>query len=304
MKKYFLLLFLISGFVFSVIGQDEEVKPWTYVGVGTLNFTQAAQTQYFQAGGFNTISITGLVNLGANFNKGKSSWSNSFDAAYGVIKQGEKLKDIAFRKNDDRLFFESKYGYKVNEKWLITALGNFRSQFDQGLDANGALISKFLAPGYINFGVGMDFKPSENFSVYYSPVNSKITIVSVDSLIGNYMPQSFADDGKNLRYELGSYLNMQYQREIMKNVGYQTKLGLFTNYLENFGNIDVNWENLISLQVNKYISASISTLLIYDDDVRFNIEDDNGMVTGKGPRTQFRETLNIGLTYTFLGKKE
>jgi hypothetical protein len=86
----------------------------------------------------------------------------------------------------------------------------------------------------------------------------------------------------------------------MKNVNFQNKLELFTNYSEEPANIDVNWEILIALKVNKFISATISTQLIYDHDVDISVDSDNdGNIEAVGPRAQFREVLGVGLTYKF-----
>jgi len=65
-------------------------------------------------------------------------------------------------------------------------------------------------------------------------------------------------------------------------------------------NIDVNWELLISMKVNKYISATITTQLIYDDDINIAVDNNNDDIIDEfGPRVQFREVLGIGLSYKF-----
>ncbi len=78
----------------------------------------------------------------------------------------------------------------------------------------------------------------------------------------------------------------------MENITLTTKLSLFSNYANNPQNIDVNWETLLELKVNKFISATISTHLLYDDDV--SITDSKGKV---GPRTQFKEVIGVGFAY-------
>jgi hypothetical protein len=87
----------------------------------------------------------------------------------------------------------------------------------------------------------------------------------------------------------------------MKNVNLGTKIELFSNYLDRPQNIDVNWEMLIGMKINKLLSASISTQLIYDNDIPVPIERDvNGIkVSDVGPRLQFKEILALGLSYKF-----
>jgi hypothetical protein len=69
-----------------------------------------------------------------------------------------------------------------------------------------------------------------------------------------------------------------------------------------FGVIDVNWETLTTAKVNDWFAVNFATNLIYDKDIRFDIRDENGNVTGQEPRVQFQHVLTIGLTYTFLKK--
>jgi len=102
--------------------------------------------------------------------------------------------------------------------------------------------------------------------------------------------------GKKTRAEFGGYLRMSYKVDLMKNVTLQTKADFFSNYLHNPQNIDVNWEVLLSMKVNKFISATLATTLIYDDDVKIASSSDP---TDVGPRTQFKEILGIGFSYKF-----
>jgi hypothetical protein len=54
------------------------------------------------------------------------------------------------------------------------------------------------------------------------------------------------------------------------------------------------------LKVNDFLSATLSTELIYDDDVMIAVDNnDDGVPERTGPRVQFKEVLGIGLNYTF-----
>jgi len=80
----------------------------------------------------------------------------------------------------------------------------------------------------------------------------------------------------------------------MENITVSSRLSLFSNYANNPQNIDVNWETLIELKVNRFISATIATHLIYDDDIAIQDRDGN-----TGPRTQFKEVIGVGFSYKF-----
>ncbi|MGD0343267.1 MAG: hypothetical protein ABSA76_16325, partial [Bacteroidales bacterium] len=94
-----------------------------------------------------------------------------------------------------------------------------------------------------------------------------------------------------------------FKSEFMKNVSLTTKIDLFSNYLKNPQNIVVNWENLIAMKINKYISASFSTDLIYDDKIKvpFDKNGDGVIAAGEsvGSKIQFKEILGVGFSYKF-----
>ncbi|MCF6366081.1 MAG: hypothetical protein L3J35_07750 [Bacteroidales bacterium] len=178
---------------------------------------------------------------------------------------------------------------------------NFKTQFEDGYNYpdDSSVISSFLAPGYLLVAAGIDYKPNKNMSVFFAPLTSKTTIVNNQVLAD---AGAFgAEPGKNIRNEFGGYLKVAYTKDIATNINLNTKIDLFSNYLNNPQNIDINWEVLISMKVNKYISANISTQFIYDDDIKFQIVDETGMpVFGKfGPRPQFKELLGVGFTFKF-----
>ncbi|MEL6842329.1 MAG: DUF3078 domain-containing protein, partial [Bacteroidota bacterium] len=266
---------------------------WKKGGIVSVTFNNTALSDNWQGGGIDTRAISSLVNLYAHYNLGKQSWNNNLDLAFGVINQGE-LSDSRTRKGDDRIDFTSKYGYNFTDKVALAALLNFRTQFAPGFefDADGApigeAISRTFNPAYLNFGAGIDFKPNENLSVYYSPINSKITIVTDEALRTRYMPEEFADQA--YRYELGSYLNIRYQKAIWDNLTYQTKADFFLNYLQNPLAVDVNWENLLSLQATEWLGVTFFTHMIYDKDIQ---------VDGAEVGIQFKHVLGIGLTTSF-----
>ncbi|MCB0840038.1 MAG: DUF3078 domain-containing protein [Bacteroidetes bacterium] len=276
---------------------------WTLEGSQSLNFAQNAFGNYWQQGGVNSFAIRGEVNLTGKYKRQKSEWENSFSIKHGMIKQGE----YQFITDQDMVEVNSKFGRKFTEKLLGTALLNAKSQIRKGYKIEkdgkkGALRSDFLAPGYFHLGSGMDLKLKElGISVYYSPIDSKITLVLDTMLSELYMPKDLI--GQTSRYELGSYLKVKYNKEILKNVTLQTNADFFANHLKNFGSVDVNWETKMAFKVNKYLTANILTHLIYDEDILFEIQEpdnpDPSPNLKKGPRTQFHQALNIGVTHKF-----
>ncbi len=285
----------------------DTVKPWKLGGVVSVNGQQVSLTNW-SAGGNNSISVAGLVNVFAKYKKGKATWDNNLELGYGVIKQGDNK---SWWKNDDKIQFSSKFGRELKKHWYATALADFRTQFTNGYNYpnDSVYISKFMAPGYALAAIGFDYKPNDKFSVFISPVTGKFTFVNDDTLAkyGAFgVQKEIRDPNTNLvtqkylthREEFGAYLKMQYQTKVMENITFQTVLELFSNYMNNPENVDVNWSTLTTFKVNKFISATLATQLIYDDDVNVlrNAGDQKGTV---GPDVQFKQVLGLGFTYKF-----
>jgi hypothetical protein len=297
MSKFLASSLLMFFFVFPVVHSQEnpDTSYWKLGGLGSINLSQVSLTNW-AAGGENSFSANILANGLANYNKGKSSWENMLILGYGLMKQGE----TGVRKTDDRLDFSSKYGRQAVEHWYYTAMLRFYTQFTDGFNYpnDSVPISRFMAPGYINLSIGMDYKPSENFNVYIGPLSGKVTYV-LDDTLSHYGAFGVEQD-KNVRYEFGGLIKSMYTREIVKNVIFLTRLDLFSNYLKHPEKIDVNWEVLLNMKINKYLSASINTLLIWDDDIKFDMFDSEGVPTGeKKSKVQFKEVFGIGLSATF-----
>jgi len=292
-RNKILLVVLITGLSFSLLAQEktDSIKPWKFNGLTSINFSQVSLTNW-SAGGENSYAFNGLLNLGANYSKAKNDWANTLEIGYGVQKQG----DQDLRKTDDYIDFVSKYGRKVSKSFFISAMLNFKTQMNEGKKYEtdtSYVISEFLAPGYLQGALGMEYKPNETFYAVISPVAGKLTMVLDDTLSAR---GSFGvDPGEKTRLELGGSASVGVKQEILKNVILSSTLGLFSNYLENAQNIDVDWKVMINMKINDYLSANLNTHLIYDDDIKTS--DDNG--NPRGAKVQFKEVFGVGLTYKF-----
>ena len=295
MKSFIHIAFLLFGI--TCLSAQDATKPWQRGGVLTVNFSNTGFGNYWQSGGINTIAVNGLANLFADYEKNKFQWRNTLDLAYGQSKLGK----ASFLKSDDRIEFNSKAGRKLTDKLLASAMLGFRTQFDEGRDFSNPdvaapLISQTFAPAFINLGLGLDYQPNKDISIFFAPINNKTTIVSIERLRPLYFPKDNLD--KAVRYELGTNLGLKLRKPIAENVTYSTTANFFSNYLKNFGRVDVNWDQLLTFQINKFLATTFTTSLIYDDDIRFAVDrNEDGTPDGTGARTQFKHVLGIGLTY-------
>jgi len=316
MKKIIAIIAVIACFgITEVNAQDATPKDtsWKFTGLTSLNFTQVYLNNW-AAGGEQSLALTSLANLNLNYKKGNKSWTNQLDLAYGLMQQGGD----EVRKTDDRIDFLSKYGIQANDKWYYTFLFNFKSQFAPGYNYpdDSTKISEFMAPGYVLLSLGADYKPSDKFSAFVSPLTSKMTFVLNQDLadagaFGVEAAKFNAEgvktkDGENSLIEVGAYVNLLVNVDVMENVNLKSRLELFSSYTEDPTHIDVFWENILAMRVNKYITCNITTTLIYDHDIDIQETKKNGEPKTDdegnpiiGPRTQFKEVLSLGLTYNF-----
>jgi len=223
------------------------------------------------------------------------------------MKQGGK--DAEFRKTDDKIDFLSKYGREAFKNVYYAALLNFKTQMTPGYNYDAVpkeRISDLFAPAYVLLALGMDYKPNAYFSAFLAPVTAKFTIVNDDvlSAAGAYG----VEPGKKSKSEMGGYLRVIYSRgdftsELMKNISFTTKIDLFSNYADNPQNIDVSWETLLAMKVNKYISVNLNTHLLYDDNIKVPFDlDENGTIDAGeavGSKIQFKEIFGVGFSYKF-----
>jgi hypothetical protein len=293
MKTILLTLFILSA---AIMANAQKDTVWRKGGLLALNLSQVSFTNW-AGGGQNSVAGNAMVNYFASYKKRKNAWDNYIDLGYGLFMQGKNAQLI---KSDDKIDLTSKFGRQASKHWYYSALANFRSQFAKGYNYpnDSVVISKFFAPAYITIGLGMDYKPGKNFSLFLSPASARFIFVEDKALsdIGAYG----VDPGKRLRTEVGALLKAIYNKDIATNINLMTSLDLFSNYLEKPENIEVNWQMLLGLKVSKFISASISAQLLYDDKTKLTFYKSDGVtVDHVGPGTQFKEVIGIGFAYKF-----
>lgn len=299
--KHLYFLFL-AFFIFNIaFGQEKTEVPklWKKGGDFSINFSEVSFSNW-AAGGKNSISGVAFFNAFANYSKDRMSWDNTLNFGYGLMKEQQR----SVIKSEDKFELNSKVGYKMTEsgKWFFSGLVNFRTQFDDGFNyANinqPVRISGLLAPAYLSIATGFDYKPNDRFTLFASPLSGKFTFIADDDLsaIGAFG----VDPGKKFRAELGATVKSELKMKVAKNVDAVTNLALFSNYLRNPQNIDINWDFRLNMKVNEYLSANFVTNLIYDDDILIPLDrNDDGIVDGKGRRIQLKQMFGAGLSVKF-----
>jgi hypothetical protein len=284
----FLVLFNLSvGFCASA---QDSLSYWKFKSLYSLSGTQTSFVNW-NAGGRNNISLIGSASASAYYTQDNIKWTNDLSFALGGIKYFDN-NGVGAQKTDDRLDVSSTFGMQLSKGFLLTFASSFRTQSINGYNYpnDSVPVSSFMAPGFLNMGLGADFRKDDNFNIFFSSIALKSTFVLDDSLSAK---GSFGvPAGLRYRQEYGAYLKMKYNRPLAKNIEMKSKLELFSNYLNKPENIDVNAELLLLFRVNSLISASAQWNLIYDDDIRITDQWGN-----TGPRTQFKSVIGIGISY-------
>lgn len=293
MKRTLLISVLALTTVFTFAQEDEQGYvdgAWDLKGVTGLNLSQTSLSNW-SAGGENSVAGNVYLNGTLKRKSGNWLWMNALVLEYGLAKQ----ESDGTKKTNDNIDFSTQLGYSTNNKLFYTAMGSFKTQFYKGYKypEKTNIISNFMAPAYSNLSLGLEYRPKANYSVYFSPASAKLTFVEDDYLssIGAFG----VDPGDKFKAEVGAYMKARIEQGVMENVSLISTLDMFTAYDKSFGNVDINWDVLVSMKINKFLSATLNMTLKYDDDVKYI--DNQGV--SKGPRVQFKEILGVGLAYNF-----
>lgn len=296
MKKA-ILSFALMAAGLSGYSQDapkaDTTKNWTIHGENTFLINQSSFSNW-SSGGVNSIAGNLVLNYDFNYKKDKWSWDNKAIVGYGLSKQD----DLGMRKNDDRLILNSLLGYKAAEFWMYTFYANFQTQFAKGYTYDGATrtkISNAFAPAYLTFGPGIAYKKSDNFRINFSPVASRIVMVFDDDL--SAAGAFGVDPGKNTRFEFGASLDAYYKVDLVENISFENILKLYSNYLDNPGNIYTDYTANLFMKVNKFVTVNAGVQMIYDDKTEI-LKKVNG-VDEKHKALQVKQIFGAGLTYKF-----
>ena len=278
MKKY-LPLFLLVFFSLHLAAQEEEPEEppqgWNSVGSLQLLFNQAAYNKEWTGGESSNVAANITLDYNLNYRRDDLSWDNRLLANYGLTK--EKGEDFT-RKTSDRLEFNSLLGKQISEsEWFYSFFVNMKTQITKGYDYDenpetGETFrtesTNFLSPAYLQTGPGVMWKKNENIYVNIAP--STIRFIFVNSLftsLPDYVDGSYygVDRGKSSRFEWGASVTGFAKFKVVENVTMENAINLYSNYLEEPGNIDIDYLANLNMGINDFLSANLIFQAIYDD---------------------------------------
>ena len=283
---------------------------WQQKNKATFDLSEVAFV-IWNSGGSNSIS--GLIGFetSANYSDKYFSWRNDARMRYGINKQQSR----ELRKTDDLIEINSSMGFKPDLKsnWFYSAQLNFRTQLTNGYSYPNTdnPISRLMAPGYLFFGGGMEYgKNIEKMSFYFSPLTLKATFVLDEDLANagafGVTPAVYDSEGlliregEQTRREVGVLITNSYEMELVENISVKNQLSMYSDYINNFGNVDVDWRVDFDFKVNSFIRATLGSHLRYDDDVKTTIETDvEGETEEAGAKVQWKQFLGVGFAVDF-----
>ncbi|MEI3788529.1 MULTISPECIES: DUF3078 domain-containing protein [Chryseobacterium] len=289
MKKFLLILSFSMGIYASAqeeLKKDsvvvDTVKYWSVLGKNTLMINQAAFSNWV-GGGANNVGWLAGVNYNITYEKDNDLWENIIALDYGQ----NDTKGLGVRKTQDVMNVSTNYGRKFSNSWYFSAGAGLQSQFYKGYeDGNNPAakkISNFMAPGYLNLGMGITYRPNDNLTVTMRPINARWTFVLDKDLqfAGSY---GLKNDGDTSLLQFGFLGTALYKVKLMENINITNTASVFSNYLDHPERLVLAYGAVVNFKVNKFISSNVTLDLLYDHN--------------QIQKTQLKQTLGIGFAYT------
>jgi hypothetical protein len=275
---------------------------WKLRSEAAFVLTQSAVSNWVKGGENNISTVMDITGYADYNNKPLKLSSNNFARIkFGYIASG----DYGVRKNIDLLETNSKLNHKAFGKFDFSGILLFKTQIAKGFNYpnDSVTVSKFMNPAILTIGLGLDYKPNKNTSLNFSPLSYKGTFVPDTSHIDQTL-YGIAGNRRSLN-EPGMSFMITHEFKPIKTVAITNRLQLFTNYVHNPLNIDVDWEMIAVVNLNWFTDVRFNTHLIFDDDARTVVLENKKPVLRpdgsqkKTARIQFKELLGFSLVFRF-----
>lgn len=282
--------FKFGGFITGIVGQS-----------GTRNWAPAGEEKF-------SLTASANLQLWANKEWSKSKWTNNLQVAYALIN----TSSAGVRKIDDKFDFYSKYSRALNNsRWALGALATLRTQLVNGYDYSEAprkRISGFFAPAYIALSPGIQYATADNALSFHFGPDVRWVVVTNSPYSFNYqggvkpdgsVERSLAslygvEPGRQVRIEAGLYFSGLFNKEIVKNVNWRTRLDVSNDIIERkLDLLDIYWTNTIAMKVNNWLTVNYNFDLYYDANVKMFGRDK------RSAATQMKSILGAGVGFKF-----
>ena len=212
--------------------QIDALPGWRKGAFGTIGASFSGFNNWYSRNAPNAsagnIGVT--VNGFANLIEEKFFWRNSGGINLGWVKMDDQaiIGDEGFETATDVFTITSLYGTRINEKWALSALTEYRT----------TLIDNFNNPGFLDFGVGFTWTPTERLVVVMHPGNYNFV---------------FSKGDANFQSSPGAKLVADYTASYYK-LNVKSNVSIFTSY-NNSNLSNWNWTNSFSYTLWKKIGV-------------------------------------------------
>lgn len=272
---------------------QDDSKGWKNNGGASLNINQSIYDKWNGTNN-NSIELSIGLNKKLKYQTSKMIWDNYFIADFGL----NKLSGQEIRKTQDRLELNSLIGMTLPNHWSASYFLNMQTQLTNSYDYDKDpekenRINGFLAPLYIATGPGIMWQKNDKLNFNIAPLTCKMTYINGNIYRYDKGTSSFKSNkeisilgvpaGDDIIYQLGFYSSALYEFKLAKNIKVENRLSLYSNYLDNPTNIDVDYTMRMHLGINDLLSTQIIFQARYDDDSYSGI--------------QGRESIGVGLKF-------
>ena len=261
---------------------------WTFGGDYYLQFLQNYISSNWYKGGESNYSMVGSVTIQANYNnKQKVKWDNKLELKLGYqTTRGDTIH--RYKSSEDLIRYTGKLGLQATKRWYYTLQLIANTQFTHGFKNNDPRIySGFMSPFNLNMSLGMDynvdwFKSRLKGTMHIAPLAGNFRYVRLLDLSQRYG----LDEGKHTLVDYGSEFTVDLNWKLSEMIKWRMRIYGYTTYRR----AELEWENTIAFQFNKYFSTN---LFIYP---RF---DDGTTPDHHHGYWQLKEYASIGYAYSF-----
>lgn len=275
-----------------VEGATIRRKYWIRSGEHSFQFAQNYFSKNWHKGGTNNLNFNSYQVLRANYNKSKVRFNNTFEWRLSVFNAPDDTVR-SYRIGNDLLRYYGDFGVDAFVKgWSYSTNLEAKSQVFKSFPTNSKdLRSAFLAPLYVNAGVGLKYnlnKSSQKVRHRNFKLDLAISPISVNyKYVGNDMvdvKRYGIPAGERSVLDIGSTITSIIKYNITRYVTWDSRLTYFTSYKK----VISEFENSLNMALSNAFSTRIYVNMRFDDDVPPDPE---------WKYFQINQTLSFGLNY-------
>jgi hypothetical protein len=256
------------------------VEEWKKQVITSMNLNQASFNNWSQ-GGTDMVSWQATLNARLEQNNTAVNWLNTLKLQYGLTYLANQGTQISA----DTIDLESVYSWKiwpqVNPYVSFAAKNQFGAGYNYSVTPN-VEISNFMDPGYFTESLGLKYIPDPIF-------NTRVGLGVKETVANQFEIPYTVNPGTGLASSELTQVGLDWVSELnvklLSDTNFDSKLDTFYPG----GDLSltvVEWDNLLSVSLNKIISVNL------EDDYRY----DSSVFCG----VQIKETLGLGFAYSLL----